>query len=117
MAPLVRDEIYRIAREAVRNAAEHARAGRIEAELVYRKTEFSLRVRDNGAGMDREVVEQQRRAGHFGLQGMRERAESFGARFNVWTESGVGTEMELVLPGRLCYARERHSAVKAREKP
>jgi signal transduction histidine kinase len=103
MAPVVRDEIYCIAREAVRNAAEHARARRIEAELDYGTTAFSLRVRDDGVGFDAATLEH-RRAGHWGLQGMRERAESFGARFNLWSESGVGTELELAVPAAICYA-------------
>jgi ligand-binding sensor domain-containing protein/signal transduction histidine kinase len=110
MPPLVREEIYRIAREAVRNAAEHARARRIEAELVYGELEFSLRVRDDGVGIDPDILEH-RRAGHWGLQGMRERAESFGARFNVWSKIGAGTEIELVVPARICYGRQKHAAV------
>jgi ligand-binding sensor domain-containing protein/signal transduction histidine kinase len=110
MPPLVREEIYRIAREAVRNAAEHARARRIEAELVYGELEFSLRVRDDGVGIDPDIFEH-RRAGHWGLQGMRERAESFGARFNVWSKIGVGTEIELVVPARICYGRQKQGAV------
>jgi signal transduction histidine kinase len=110
MPPLVREEIYRIAREAVRNAAEHARARRIEAELVYGELEFSLRVRDDGVGIDPDILEH-RRVGHWGLQGMRERAESFGARFNVWSKIGAGTEIELVVPARICYGRQKQGAV------
>lgn len=110
MPPVVREEIYRIAREAVRNAAEHARAQRIEAELVYGGTQFSLRVRDDGVGIDSEILEHQR-VRHWGLQGMRERAESFGARFNVWSKIGSGTEVELVVPARICYGRQRRGAV------
>jgi ligand-binding sensor domain-containing protein/signal transduction histidine kinase len=115
IAPLVRDEIYRIAREAVRNAAEHARARRIEAELDYGTTQFSLRVRDDGIGIDTETLER-RRAGHWGLQGMRERAESFGSRFNVWSESGVGTEIELLVPAAVCYGRQRRQVDSAHGK-
>jgi signal transduction histidine kinase len=105
LAPLVRDEIYRIAREAVRNAAEHAQARRMEAELAYGKAEFVLRVRDDGVGVDPQILKQGR-ARHWGLQGMRERAEGFGARFNVWTKHGAGTEIELLVPARICYGRQ-----------
>jgi signal transduction histidine kinase len=105
LVPPVRDEIYRIAREAVRNAAAHARARRIEAELNYGSSELSLRVRDDGVGIDPQTLEHWR-AGHWGLQGMRERAESFGARFSLWSESSVGTEIELVVPAAICYAPE-----------
>jgi len=72
--------------------------------------EFSLRVRDDGVGIDPDILEH-RRAGHWGLQGMRERAESFGARFNVWSKIGAGTEIELVVPARICYGRQKHAAV------
>jgi signal transduction histidine kinase len=110
MPPLVCEEIYRIAREALRNAAEHARARRIESELVYGEFEFSLRVRDDGVGIDPDIL-QHRRAGHWGLQGMRERAESLGAHFNVWSKIGAGTEIELVVPARICYGPREQMAV------
>jgi signal transduction histidine kinase len=70
-------------------------------------TQFGLRVRDDGIGIDTETLEH-RRAGHWGLQGMRERAESFGSRFSVWSESGAGTEIELLVPAAVCYGRQRH---------
>jgi len=95
----VRDEIYRIAREAIRNTALHANAQRIEAKLAYGEAEFCLRVRDDGVGINSEILVH-RRPGHWGLQGMRERAESFGARFKVWSEAGAGTEIELTVPAR-----------------
>lgn len=107
MVPVVRDEIYKVAREAIRNAAGHARARRIEAELVYGESDFCLRIRDDGTGIEPKVLEQRRRPGHWGLQGMRERAESFGGRFSVWSEAGAGTEIELLIPARVCYASAR----------
>jgi ligand-binding sensor domain-containing protein/signal transduction histidine kinase len=109
LAPLVRDEIFQIAREAVRNSLAHAQGQQIEVELIYRESEFRLRVRDDGVGFNLGIAEH-RRLGHFGVQGMRERAESFGARFRIWSESGAGTEVELVVPARICYRREAHRA-------
>jgi signal transduction histidine kinase len=76
---LVRDEIYRIAREAFRNAGRHAKAQKIEAEIIYADSAFLLHVRDDGTGIAPEVVNRGARAGHWGLSGMRERAKSFGA--------------------------------------
>jgi signal transduction histidine kinase/ligand-binding sensor domain-containing protein len=110
IALLVRDEIYQIVREAVRNSLAHAQAQQIEVELVYGESEFRLRVRDDGIGFDSKIVDHPR-FGHFGLQGMRERAESFGAYLRAWSDSGAGTEIELVVPARTCYGREKPPAM------
>jgi signal transduction histidine kinase/ligand-binding sensor domain-containing protein len=110
IASLVRDEIYQIAREAVRNALAHAHAQQIEVELVYGEAQIRLRVRDDGAGFNSEVVDRAG-LGHFGLQGIRERAESLQAYLGVWSESGAGTEIDLVVPARICYGREKQPAV------
>jgi signal transduction histidine kinase len=103
--PILRDEIYRIAREALRNAFRHARAQKIEAEITYTDSEFLLHVRDDGGGIDPEVANQGARAGHWGLPGMRERAKSFGGKLEVWSEHGAGTEIELSVPGTIAYGK------------
>jgi signal transduction histidine kinase/ligand-binding sensor domain-containing protein len=103
--PMLRDEIYRIGREALRNAFLHARAQKIEAEISYSDSEFLLHVRDDGGGIDPEVANQGARAGHWGLPGMRERAKSFGGKLEVWSEHGVGTEIELSVPGAIAYSK------------
>jgi signal transduction histidine kinase len=103
--PMLRDEIYRIGREALRNAFRHARAQKIEAEITYSDSEFLLHVRDDGGGIDPEVVNQGARAGHWGLPGMRERAKSFGGKVEVWSEHGAGTEIELSVPGAIAYGK------------
>ena len=72
--PILRDEIYRIAAEALRNAFRYAQARRIEVAITYGERQFRLRVRDDGKGMGLEVLEEQGRVGHWGLVGMRERA-------------------------------------------
>jgi len=102
--PILRDEIYRIAREAVRNAFRHAQALHIEAEISYGEDALRVRVRDDGRGIDPVVVEEGR-AGHFGLPGMRERAKRMGAELNVWSGVGSGTEVELSVPGTIAYGR------------
>jgi signal transduction histidine kinase len=103
--PILRDEIYRIAREALRNAFRHARAQKIEAEITYSDSEFLLHVRDDGGGIDPEVANQGARAGHWGLPGMRERAKRFGGKLEVWSEQGAGTEIELSVPGTIAYGK------------
>src|SRR5712664_468610 len=103
--PILRDEIYRIAREALRNAFRHARAQKIEAEITYGDSEFLLHVRDDGGGIDPEVANPGARAGHWGLPGMRERAKSFGGKLEVWSEHGAGTEIELSVPGAIAYGK------------
>ncbi len=103
LSPLLQDEVYRIAREILRNAFHHAHASRIEAEIAYDRQFFRLRIRDNGKGIDRKVLEQGARPGHWGLPGVRERAKRIGARLKLWSEPGAGTEAELTVPARIAY--------------
>jgi signal transduction histidine kinase/ligand-binding sensor domain-containing protein len=102
--PILRDDIYRIAREALRNAFRHAKAQNIEAEITYGQSQFCLRVRDDGDGIDPKIFRQGHRAGHWGLPGMRERAEQVGGHLEVWSEYGAGTEVELTVPASVAYA-------------
>jgi signal transduction histidine kinase len=102
--PIVRDDIYKIAAEALRNAFRHAQAGQVEAEIRYSNEEFRLRVRDDGRGIDPKVLANQGLEGHYGLRGMPERATLIGGKLAVWSEVGVGTEVELRLPARHVYA-------------
>jgi signal transduction histidine kinase/ligand-binding sensor domain-containing protein len=100
--PTLQDEIYRIARESLRNAFCHAQAGHIETEIMYGEF-LRLRFRDDGKGMDPSVVEHGGRSGHWGLPGIRERAKQIGAQLTVWSELGAGTEVELSIPGSIAY--------------
>src|SRR5271157_4747793 len=104
VAPLIQDEVYRIARELLRNAFKHAQAGRIEVEIRYDSRQFRLHVRDDGKGIDSEVLKAGGRAGHYGLPGMRERANRFGGKLDFWSEAGAGTEAVLTVPGAAAYA-------------
>jgi len=101
--PMLHAEILRIAREAMRNAFRHAHARRIETELTYDDPMFRLRLRDDGTGIDPDVLAKGRRAGHWGLVGMEERAKRVGGRLDVWSKPGVGTEVELRIPGHIAY--------------
>jgi ligand-binding sensor domain-containing protein/signal transduction histidine kinase len=100
--PALQDEIYRIARESLRNAFRHAQARQIETEIIYGES-LRLRFRDDGKGIDPGVVERGGRPGHWGLPGIRERARQIGAHLEVWSELGAGTEVELSIPGSIAY--------------
>ena len=102
--PIVRDEIYKIAAEDLRNAFRHAHAGRVEVEIRYDHDQFRLRVRDDGQGIDPAVLANQGLKGHYGLRGMPERAALIGGTLAVWSEVGAGTEVELRLPASTLYA-------------
>jgi len=102
--PILRDEIYRIAAEGLRNAFRHAQARQIEVEIRYDDQQFRLRVRDDGKGMDQSVILDQGRKGHYGLPGMRERAKLIGGKLEIWSEIGAGTEVELRIAAAAAYA-------------
>ena len=102
--PILRDEVYRIAAEALRNAFRHAHARQVEVEIHYGDRELGLRVRDDGKGMGAKVLQGQSPAGHFGMHGMRERAEGVGGRLEVWSELDSGTEVELTIPASIAYS-------------
>jgi signal transduction histidine kinase/ligand-binding sensor domain-containing protein len=102
--PIVRDEIYRVASEALRNAFRHAEAQQIEVEFRYDQRQFRLRVRDDGKGIEPTLLAAEGRAGHFGLHGMRERATLMGGKLTVWTAAESGTEIELIIPAARAYA-------------
>jgi signal transduction histidine kinase len=97
MHPIVRDEIYRIGYEAIRNACVHSGARRLEVELTY-ADDLALRVGDNGTGIDPAIADRGK-AGHFGLQGMRERAARIGGKLTLGSSSSSGTEVRLTVPG------------------
>lgn len=101
--PVLRAEILRIAREALRNSFRHAHARRIETEIAYGEPLFRLRLRDDGAGIDPGILERGSRAGHWGLVGMEERAKRVGGELDVWSKLGAGTEVELRIPGQIAY--------------
>jgi signal transduction histidine kinase/ligand-binding sensor domain-containing protein len=102
--PILRDEIYRITAEALRNAFRHAQAARIDVTIQYGDNEFRIAVKDNGKGIDPEVLKLGSRSGHWGLPGMRERAEAVGGELDVWSSKGEGTEVGLRLPASVAYA-------------
>jgi len=102
--PIVRDEIFRIASEALHNAFRHAAAKQIEVELRYDDRQLGLGVRDDGKGVDPKILSEGGREGHFGMHGMRERAQLIGGKLTVWSAPDSGTEVELSIPASHAYA-------------
>jgi signal transduction histidine kinase len=100
--PVVRDEIYHIGREALVNALRHSRASSVEVELEYAPRRFRLVVRDNGCGIGSEVL-RSGREGHWGLSGMRERAQKIGGTLRTWSREAAGTEIELSVPNSTAF--------------
>ena len=100
--PLARDAVYQISREALANTFRHAQARRVEVDIEYSRDELIVRVRDDGCGIAPHIVEDGR-SGHFGLSGMRERAERIGALLRLWSRVGAGTEVEIHMPAKTAF--------------
>ena len=111
MHPVVRDELYRIGFEAIRNARTHSRASRLDIALSYGH-DLTLRVADDGVGMELTMAERGKE-GHFGLRGMRERAARIGANLSVTSKPGTGTAIVVTVPGRVIF-RKASTGVAAR---
>jgi hypothetical protein len=99
---IVHDEIYSIGREALVNAFRHSGASSIEVELEYAVNGLRVLVRDNGCGIKPEML-RLGREGHWGLSGMRERAEKIGAKLRVMSGASAGTEVVLFVPGHIVF--------------
>jgi signal transduction histidine kinase len=104
MHPIARDEIYRIGYEAIRNACEHSSASELGVHLNY-ADDLTLRVNDNGSGIEPSIVAEGK-TGHFGLQGMRERAERIRSEFTVTSSPDAGTAITLLVPGNIIYRKQ-----------
>lgn len=102
LKPLVREELYLMGREALANAFRHSRASHIEAVVQYGKEGLRVAIRDDGLGIDAAILETGR-SGHFGLSGMRERAERIAAELNVCSALNAGTMIEIFVPGTIAY--------------
>jgi signal transduction histidine kinase len=110
LRPQIRDEVYRIGREAIVNAFMHAKANSVEVDIEYARRYFRILVRDDGSGIDAQVLDSGRE-GHWGLAGMRERAETMGAGFKLRSRIGAGTEVELTIPSALAFEDELNGPI------
>jgi signal transduction histidine kinase/ligand-binding sensor domain-containing protein len=102
LRPVIRDEVYRIGREALANAFLHSRANTVEVEVEYASRYLRVKVRDDGCGIDPHVLDTGRQ-GHWGLPGMRERSEGIGAHLRLLSRVGAGTEVELTVPSAIAF--------------
>ena len=103
-------EAYRIAREAMLNSFQHSQAANIEVEITYDADRLRVGVRDDGRGIEPQLLSNGK-AGHWGLSGMRERAEKIGARFRIWSREGAGMEVELIIPSKVAYSKRDEPSV------
>jgi signal transduction histidine kinase len=110
MDAMVLEEAFSIGREALLNALTHSGALHVELEIAYDARQFRLRIRDDGRGIDPEILGQGGRADHWGLPGMRERARRMGATLEVWSRPGAGTEVELKVPAATAYRKTNAAA-------
>jgi signal transduction histidine kinase/ligand-binding sensor domain-containing protein len=114
LLPALQDEVYRIAREILRNAFMHSEATRIEVEVRYDAHALRLRIRDNGRGIDPKILRDGGTSGHWGLRGVRERAQQIGAQLDFWSEVAAGTEVQLNVPAGLAYEHPGTAAERKR---
>ena len=105
LRPIIHDEIYFIGREALANAFRHSGALEVVVEIEYTSSHLRILVRDNGCGVDPRVLNNGRE-GHWGLSGMRERAERIGGKLRVLSMASAGTEIHLSVPSRLAFEPE-----------
>ncbi|MGA2097809.1 MAG: sensor histidine kinase [Candidatus Acidiferrum sp.] len=96
------EELYRIGREAIINAYRHSNARNVEVEVEYRASGIRIVVRDDGSGIDSQLL-QSGREGHWGLSGMKERAQSIGGKLRIMSRAGAGTEVELFVGARIAF--------------
>ena len=101
--PTIREECYSIGREAIINALQHSQCRNIEVEIIYEPREFRLRIRDDGLGIGPDVLAKGGRDHHWGLRGMRERADRIGAKLELWSRPEFGTEVDLMVPAATAY--------------
>jgi signal transduction histidine kinase len=100
--PMVADEFIQIGCQAIANALQHAMATKIEVHLIYKPAELFLAVEDDGGGIDPQILEAGKQ-GHYGLIGMRERAERIGATLTIASRIREGTKISVVVPGKHAY--------------
>ncbi|HEY4049228.1 MAG TPA: two-component regulator propeller domain-containing protein [Acidobacteriaceae bacterium] len=108
LSPMLQDEVYRISREVIRNAFHHAAARHIEVEIHYDIDHLRVRIRDDGKGIEPRILKAGGQPGHWGIPGMRERAQRIGSQMDFWSEKNAGTEMQLTVPAAAAYKKRRN---------
>jgi signal transduction histidine kinase len=105
--PVVADELFKVGREAISNAFRHAQAKSVRVELEYRNRDLKLLIRDNGLGIDERILIEGKKAGHWGLPGMRERVAQLNGNIRFESLGGMGTTVEIKIPAHKAYPRKR----------
>jgi signal transduction histidine kinase len=95
-------EMLSIAKEAMFNAFQHSNGTLMEAEIAYLSSALRVRLRDNGMGILEDVL-QGGRPNHWGISGMRERADKISAKLHIWSREGEGCEIEILVPASTAY--------------
>jgi signal transduction histidine kinase/ligand-binding sensor domain-containing protein len=108
--PIVFEEAYKLGREAICNAFHHSNAHFIEGEITYDSHQLRICIRDDGDGIDPQVLHEGHRIGHLGLPGMRQRAKKLGAHLRIWSRPNAGTEIELSIPSTVAYRSVKTSS-------
>jgi signal transduction histidine kinase len=93
----IKAQLTRIVQEALTNIRKHAQACTVSISAFERESDVVIEVKDNGHGFAPEDVDM---VSQYGLRGMRERAESIGADFQVISALGMGTTIRLQIPIR-----------------
>ena len=104
--PLVADDLGQIGCQAIVNAFQHSGAKKIEVHLDYKTSELRLQVIDDGCGIDPQIAESGK-TGHYGVIGMRERANRIGGTLNIASLGERGTQITAAIPGRSAYRKSR----------
>jgi len=104
------EEMYQVAREALSNACRHSNASQIEVEFNYASHILNMKIADNGVDME-DVVRTSGKEGHWGLLGMRERAERIKATLSITSQPRGGTVIDIRVPSRFAYIGNRRSSL------
>jgi signal transduction histidine kinase/ligand-binding sensor domain-containing protein len=103
--PMSYDDVYAIAKEALTNARRHSGASVIRAEIGFSQKYFKMRISDDGKGIDTSVLNSRKRANHYGLAGMYERAVALKADLRIANTNGRGAEVVLIVPSVVAYSQ------------
>lgn len=104
--PVVCDEAYRIGHEAIVNAFAHAQAQQVLVDIDYGPAAFTLRIQDDGQGIDPRYLSPHGRPDHWGLRGMYERAREASGVLQVSSQPGKGSEVRLTVKAALAYRQQ-----------
>lgn len=105
LVPLVQEELSQIGHEALRNAFQHAQASVVKLGIEYGDNYYVVCISDNGRGLDLAALQSRQKEKHWGMAGMRERAQRVGAGFEIRSALGNGTTVEVQTPAALAYER------------